>query len=606
MLAFLRTPTGPLPTTHARARELLLAVVGRSRRVHDDPHRAAVCADPLASWLDPDEHPAFPETRFATRALAYLLHDGAADREFAKTFWQYQRVRGATFRLLTQDPGTAGLDWFTRFYNRIGFFRDRLPKHRGQEPSVFHALRTQSRDLHLGSLEVRTRPDLDVVAVRDLVRGLARQTRDFPHDAPSRPRPEVALVLHFIKQASYRARGREVLHADPRNRGYGSRHAVWFVEQRQRALAIAGALRDYPELLLVLRGIDVANLEQAQPTWAIAPLYALVREASVSASRRLARVVPSWRTSPLRATLHAGEDYLRVVEGLRRMHEAIEFGLLRHGDRFGHGLAVGADPDCEAQTLVAQPREERLDDLLWELDRYGVGDLAAPASRVERMRREVLQLARSVHPGVDCGVDDLLHARWLRHQPHVLARLGYPAVDRSRAGESVAWRLLVGHLTDGEVFLRGREPVEVRSSSDERAMIGDAQRWLRRELARREITIESNPSSNLLIGDLHAATEHPALRLQPVVGAPHDHPVALSLNTDNPITFASCLADEFAFIYAALLDRGGASSDALTWIDLRREDGWRSRFTLEASASPERLAALLPGERGAATRGPRR
>ena len=135
--------------------------------------------------------------------------------------------------------------------------------------------------------------------------------------------------------------------------------------------------------------------------------------------------------------------------------------------------------------------------------------------------------------------------------------------------------------------------MEVRSAPDERAMLAEAQRWLRRELARREITIESNPSSNLLIGDLHAINRHPAMRLQPIIAtAGRTDAVQLSVNTDNPVTFASCLADEFAFIYAALLERGVTSSDALAWIDRRREDGWRSRFTLEGSANDAYLRRL--------------
>lgn len=595
MLSLLDVPTGPTPASHGRSRSLLAALTNPPRRLPSDPLEALVASDPLASSLPPAHHATLPETRFLARGMEYLLDGGRRDDAFAKLFWQYNRVRGATFRLLVQDAGTAGLDWFTGFYNRISFFRDTLPKHRGAEPSWIHALATETRDLNLGALETRTRPDERASDVRDLVRAVARQSIAYRDANRSRPTPEIGLVLHFIKATDYKVRGGpRRLHADPRNRAFGARHGVWFDEQRRRAIAIAGALRNHPELLLLLRGIDVANLEQAQPTWVIVPLYDIVREASREASQRLARALPSWRVPPMRATLHAGEDCLRLVEGVRRMHEAIEFGLLRQGDRFGHGLAVGTDPDGEEDAVVSQPREDRLDDLLWELDRYACRDIVGTTSRVEYLRREIHRIASDIYLSRDAdSVEHLIEARRLRHSARELRRLRYPTIARNVGASHPSRTLLLAHLTDPDVFRRGRTPVEVRSAPDERAMLAEAQRWLRRELARREITIESNPSSNLLIGDLHAINRHPAMRLQPIVTtAGRADAVQLSVNTDNPVTFASCLADEFAFIYAAMLERGVTSSDALAWIDRRREDGWRSRFTLEGSANDTYLRRL--------------
>lgn len=62
------------------------------------------------------------------------------------------------------------------------------------------------------------------------------------------------------------------------------------------------------------------------------------------ASLKLGHSHPDLRTPTLRATVHAGEDFTRLAEGIRRMHESVEFGLLRMGDRIGHGVALGVDP----------------------------------------------------------------------------------------------------------------------------------------------------------------------------------------------------------------------------------------------------------------------
>ncbi|MFO0606261.1 MAG: hypothetical protein U0324_24010 [Polyangiales bacterium] len=594
-IGLLSDPKRALPHNFFIARDLLRAMSGRPAPEREDPFEDLVARDELTSWLGVDGD-VLPETRFCARALAFLRGDGRGDDAFARLFWQYQRVRCASFRLLTQPPGTAGLDWFTCFYQRISFFRDALPKRRGQEPSWFHALLTQARDLHLGALEARTAPDERVPEVRDFVRDIARQRLAFHPRTEGRASPEVGLVLHFVKKADDKITGRGLVsHADPTDGYYNARHGRWYADQSRRADAVAGTLRNHPELLLVLRGVDVANHELAQPTWVLLPLFDRARRASEDAAHRLAITLPRWNFAPLRATAHAGEDYLRLVEGLRRMHEAVEFHLLCQGDRFGHGLAVGADPEGERDTTVHQPREDRLDDLLWELDRVARGDFEVPSSRVEVARREALTHARHLYGDAATDTELLIEARRLRHSPAALRRLRYPFVDGSLAPADRAWNLLVHHLTDPSVFRRGRSSVPVSSTAPERAMLQAAQRWLCAELTRREITIEANPSSNLLIGDLHAVTDHPAMRIQPVGhGTSACSSVPLSMNTDNPITFASCLADEFAFVHAALLQRGVSANDALAWLDARRADGWRSRFTLEGSADPERLALLLP------------
>lgn len=157
----------------------------------------------------------------------------------------------------------------------------------------------------------------------------------------------------------------------------------------------------------------------------------------------------------------------------------------------------------------------------------------------------------------------------------------------------------------GSVFERGRVPIDVRVTDGEVAFLAAAQIWLRRQLAAREITVESNPSSNLLIGDLGSLREHPSFRLQPLPGMASDQPLLpLSINTDDPVSFATSLADEYAYMYAALLRSGISSSDALGWLDARRRDGYRSRFTLAASAEPSVLRAVALGPTsGAARRG---
>lgn len=574
-----------------RAHALYRALIGPARWLTAQermaPH-AAYALDPLAcdsGALWGTVTAAGPELLLAFRCLAYLKESGKKDNDFATLFWQYQRVRCQIYRSLTESPGTPGLDWFGRFFERIRPLRKALSH---QLMSV--ALRIQSRDLNLGALEVRTTPENTCDKVRDLVRHVAAQAAAFT-PTPGYDRPEVGLVLHFKKERMHKTLRGLRPHASPETGAYGFRHGAWFHARQQEASAVCSALASYPALLLVLRGVDVASSELAQPTWAVMPLLAQVRSGSHLAAARLSQRQPTWRVPPLRITMHAGEDYRRLAEGLRRVHEPIEFELLGPGDRIGHAVALGVDVKRELTRLIAQPAEERLDDLLWELDLYRRAVLPISVARLEYARVEALRLGRQIYGGDDCEVtpDNLVEARRLRHRIGVLTWLGFPFkrahVPELRGASKLLWR----YLSDADVYRRGQSTVEVACDSTEVAMLQAAQRFVRSELGRLEITVESNPSSNLLIGDLTALEQSPALRLQPLVVDPNEPPVLVSLNTDNPVTFSSCLADEFAHTYFALIRLGVGAPETLRWLDHAREVGWRSRFTLRQSTSQDAL-----------------
>jgi hypothetical protein len=547
--------------------------------------------DPLSGWLAASGS-SFPETRLLTLGIQYLA-SRAADPSFARLFWQYVRIRNLTYRHLVERPGTAGLDWFGRHYHRISPLRKRL-----EDRLYRSALEVQSEGINLGALEARTSPMSSWHEQKEHVQDIARQARGFAIAARNHGQapPEIGLVLHFIKEHARSGKNKRRLHGDPRSYTFGCRYGEWFHARRREVTSIRQMLAAYPHYLVLLRGIDVANVELAIPTWVVLPLIAEVGEISSRAASRVQQWRPDLGVRPMRTTLHIGEDYRRLAEGIRRMHEAVEYGALRPGDRIGHGIAIADDVDRWVQrtgAVLAQPAEERLDDLLWELELYG-RDVGFDGSRAESVRREALQLANAIYGTTSYSIDQLVMARNLRHKPAILRQLGYPFMRESpfRAAQAeMTTEILIRYLVDSDVFVRGQVPVEVTATAGEIGFLKNVQRWLRRELAAREITIESNPSSNLLIGELGDLSHHPAMRLQPL-GPCDDHRVLLSINTDNPLTFASRLADEFAHVYFAMLRSGVSASDALAWLDARRADGWSSRFTLHSSTRESLLEAI--------------
>lgn len=541
-------------------------------------------ADPITDWIPSQD----AELHLTTRVLSYLLGAGSTDTELVRVFWQYQRVRSLTYRYLVQAPGVPGLDWFTRIYGRIGPLSAAI-----DSTLLTCALELESQDLNLAALEVRRGPKSSEGGILSGLRQVAAQACAAT-SSPGASQPEIGVIFHFIKQRrenKKQAGARSQANGDPRALIHPTRHGRWFHAQLAQADAIIAALQRQPEWLVLLRGIDAASVEQAQPTWVLVPLFQRVRQAGQRAASELGRQRPTWRIPPLRATVHAGEDFTRLAEGIRRMHESVEFGLLKLGDRIGHGVALGVSPERWAHSsgVVPQTIEDRLNDLTWELSLYASDSLGCAASRFPYVHSEISRLSSLMYGESFPRCEELLQLRRELHDPAMLARVGYP-------GPPTGSGLMSRYLSDGAVYERGQRIIEVSSSEQEVVMLQESQRLLRRELSRMEITVESNPSSNLLIGNHSQIEDVPAFRLAPLPtkareNSPEDS-VLMSINADDPVSFASSLADEYAHIYYGLLRMRVPACDALHWIDQARAVGWRSRFTVAVSADREVLSFL--------------
>ena len=252
-------------------------------------------ADPIAPVVGWDRfgRPS-PEMRFLGCAFRYL-GSHPKDSLFPVLFWQVVRVRNLLYRHVVQRPMTPGMQWFIRFYGRIG------PARRPLETAAPRAAEISARISQLAariggppcghqtglrSLEVRTSPD---TSESRLLRYITNVDETFywlcedlgrrgPRGHPQRPLRELGLVFHFTKDRGGGARqGRPTAHgiysnADPRwfpddgsSRPFGNptgyRYARFFNEKMMEARSLASVLRRFPMSLEIIRGIDVATDE---------------------------------------------------------------------------------------------------------------------------------------------------------------------------------------------------------------------------------------------------------------------------------------------------------------------------------------------------------
>ena len=612
--AIYRSLIRPLPLGQSRGkrrgeRQRRLGTVNRRDNLVD-----VLDSDPLARVVGRRrEVGASAETHFIEESLRYLdTNEGDAD--FARLFWQVVRVRCLLYRHLAQRPMTPGLQWFVRFFSRIQTARRELPAGALMQA----AIRSGGGGCGLRSLEVR-------VSTRES-QSYCRRILQTVNDAAQ---IETGAVFHFSRDRGGGWR-QGVPNAHGLDRSYpgvppdrrlrtsrdvgnpsGFRFARFYLEKRAHAQALVSVLRGFPGVLRTLRGIDLCTDEAGVPVWVMAPLVRWVRESGRAAAATL-RDRGVTDIPPPGATIHAGEDFVHLLTGLRRVDDAIRYLGLEEGDRIGHGMAVGLDPATwfERVGRVVQTREERLLDLVWEWDFYANrGAEVGSGRRLPYLTATITDLAREMF-GETCTPDEVAQFVRLLHCERELRAAGFPDQPGERSGGTALSgddgdrprTLLRQYLRSTDVWRKGRvlQTITLRELTHEREALRTLQGALRREVGTRGLTVEVNPSSNLLIGDLGRIDEHPIWRLRPVRPIDDIPPLSVCIGSDDPLTFATTLPHEFQLLFDTIVLSGGSHEEALDWLEHARAAGMRARFTLpgRVTRTRERLRpALLRGRR---------
>lgn len=608
--------------------------------------------DPIARILgwQPNEGNS-PETMFVAEALSRIEDDekkGEKETDFSRLFWQVIRVRCLLYRHVVQRPMTPGLQWFVRFFSRIKPLRKNI----SGEILARTAANITGEGAGLRSLELRLGTDSNESVCVKLVKNLeaiARPLQEKPKFKFFRPKEdddkidehsenenlEVGGVFHFSRKRgggwvtgspnafgldhSYPGRAALVGKKPPDDTGNstGFRYANFYLDQRQHAQALVSVFQKYPLALRTIRGLDLCTDEAGIPVWVMAPLIRWVREAGRLAADRLKRQ-GNKTPPPLRTSVHAGEDFIHLLSGLRRIDDTVRFLELEEGDRLGHALALGIDASgwCTNAGRVVQTREERLLDLVWEWSCYTKCDVEVTSKRLAYVSSEIRRLARTIFkdagPLSDKPEDLVLWWEQL-HDDKSLREVGFPSkptlsnvsrknsrkddsrdtftrddLDSDRIEDSSqARRLMRAYLRDERVWRNGRvlETLDLRNLNHEAPALSALQTALQSKIGQLCLTIEVNPSSNLLIGDLIDFKNHPLWRMKPIDESGTSSPLSICIGTDNPITFATTLPHEYQLLFDAIVLGDKTHEVAVKWIEEVREAGMRTRFTLPADVA---------------------
>lgn len=385
---------------------------------------------------------------------------------------------------------------------------------------------------------------------------------------------------------------------------------------KEWTIATAEALSNSPYLCGRIRGIDgCANEVNCRPeVFATAFRYLTAAQAIEETSGGTLLSAP---TSRISATYHAGEDFYDIADGLRAIDEAVEFLELKRGDRIGHALALGVDPDIHYQTKsrsIIIPKQNYLDNLVWLLFRGRELNIRVDPQQYGIMQQQANQLLREIYGTAirneswSVTLQDYYSSMKLRGDAPELyqsVRFDPPKFTGSKYDDYRISRLHTewdALRNDSEIAglyyyyqygheerIKGAEVLSIPVTSEYIKVVRQTQNSLQVYLEKKGIIIECNPSSNVLIGTFGDYGHHPIFRFNNFGLDKHDDApnpqMQVCINTDDLGVFDTSLPFEYALVYRALLeqmdengDKRYTSTEVVHYLDEVRKMGINAVF----------------------------
>lgn len=514
-----------------------------------------------------------------------------------RMFHAYLIIQNQYYRLLVQSEDQFGFDQFQKFtYNKLRdpAEEDYLPRFLAMHGKTDNISRTTYLEGRISPKDsVRKnhqllkavlggywhylhnhnpQTDSAYTAPHKLSELLMKLEEHFRRASPiDRSHHRLALVVHFIKKSW--APGRK---AGP-YRFYKQR-----TELELTTNVLLQCLARWPRLRTWVRGIDAAANELHAPPEIFASCYRVCKQAGLT-----------------HRTYHAGEDFAHLLSGLRAMYDALELLDLRDGDRIGHGTAMGISPRLWLERMPGQlviKKGEWMLDLLaaWRLLRTVpcaaattarvAGDLAKCASEV--FRRDIsctsLEAAMALRHLNIRFVQAALETDWSA-EITPLSDLWHSEAHRvldAKRSSPQHLKLLWEWVSDRELWERSEAMQSVDAAYFDETTYLHLQQALMREVAQRNVIIETLPSSNVRISQYNSFSEHHSLRWMRAPGFVQegDPEIMVSLGSDDPGIFAGDLNGEFYQLYGALRNQGMSDHTALALLSPINERGRAYRF----------------------------
>jgi acid stress-induced BolA-like protein IbaG/YrbA len=554
--------------------------------------------------------PLIGERKLLYKAFKKIYSCDETFKDYKTYFYIYLVIKNKTRQFFIQDCQTKGFSRFQNYDRR----KNLLIKDGTNYWDIFCfvAAQTTANNQTMKGLEMRIVPSLDsqkmAETIKDNNANINKKAFFLEQEnLIAKNKQKLGYILHFIKENDKK---------DLKKFGIYCRNERLRDKLDKQASAIARLIAtnsmyiqggvipqrkiDQKDSIYPIIGIDAANSE-----------FGCRPEVFATVFRRLKYVHHSNRTdylynrknNQLGRTFHVAEDYYDIVDGLRAIDECIFYLNFGEEDRLGHCVALGIEPQRYYKTrnyTIILPKQILLDNAVWflfKMDEYSIPD----SNGLKKRLKDVFHLYFSqIYQGFNGTIEDYYSAWKLRGddprasthndsylKPYLLNKID-PELDLLRENKTISSLYRAYHSCEQRTL--GEELVEFQLKDSDVWVIRDLQKFIREEISRKKISIETNPTSNKIITDVERYSKHPILQFNNygLCKSEQDNAcqIDVSINTDDQGVFATSLEKEFTLMACALEkkrnDEDGKPTyepkDIYRWLDDIRRSARRSSF----------------------------
>lgn len=528
------------------------------------------------------------ENIFLFKAVEYLNNNN--DAFFERIFFQYIRIKNSVFQLKTEINSIKGLDYFSEYYERS----TKLTGYQSKEYWKI-IIENQLQDKHLKKLELRTSFPKEKIKAGtiNIIRTFLEAYKEVIKSNEVGEVPKIGLIFHLIKEKDDCGYDKcwQNYHNLAKEELYYFRLKNMYKEQ----VKILNEIREnVPGMDKYILGIDAASIENNTEPWVFTDAYNIGRGSEYN---KTIYKLSKKQIQNLGFTFHVGEEFRHILSGLRRIDEVVEHFKYHAGDRIGHGIALGVNIDewINNNRIIVIPRGEMLDNLLWVWGFFN-GRESFTVLNIPKLERKIVALAEQVYGSVD-GIK--IHTLWRVYRRKFKDNAQcYESIKKMIASKNDEAKVFCKYIekdfsqrwTEDTLFFamhckcyleKMTEPILIEVSEDDKILFKEIQKSLIDKISVNGIYVETNPTSNLTIGEVKNIFEHYIFNLNKLCDEESHEKVMVTINSDDPSVFNTNLSSELSYIFYALQEKGYSREDSLVWIDKIREFGMQSSFILD-------------------------
>lgn len=551
------------------------------------------------------------ERRFLYEVFKWIYRNGSIEKnsKLKELFYAYLIIKEEFRKEIIQVNKISGFANFSEYQDRKTWFLDDT---KYEKFVAIIAIKGTLSNQSIRSLEVRIAPKetsskLEKTILRNRKNLITKeeQVKEIFNEIKVKSELEKKYFynLHFIKQ-------KEVLEKEEFK--LTCRNSKLRKQIKIQSIVIGNYRKKETYDINKILGIDAASSEIGCRPEVFGQCFRYLKDLQQNSwikNKGLLKVIP------LGVTYHVGEDFLDIIDGLRAIDEAIYFLALRQGDRLGHALALGICPEQyykKYRHTVVLSKQNVIDNIAWILLKIKEYDIEVKSNFILKLEEMFTKYYGEVYDGDEysgaCYITycESLKLRGDNPQLYIIEeepKINKISSDFERHGLSLspetlrarknkkARNLYIGYHYNYNVRKKGEKKVEVKIIREYIELVKEIQKKMQIEVAKKNIFIETNPSSNYLIGTFDKYCEHPIVKFNNL-GLTYNpellknNPqIVVSINTDDQGVFATSLENEYALMAIALekeLDSDGNpkynQAMIYDWLDRVRRMGLEQVF----------------------------